>query len=535
MQGRNRKRGKRARRSLENPAVPLNWNNLEDDDTRQAFGMSSTAAGVSVTERKALGYPAVWRAVNLIAGDVAKLSLLVYRTTGEGKAVDSKHAAYRLCRYKANPYLLAFEFRRVVQLHALLRGNGFGYIDRDGAGRPMSLNVMDSDKVEVGRVDGRVWYKYTPAAAGLDAILIPAEDVFHIRGLGDDGLEGYPALEVLRESIGAAIASRDFGARTFKNDARPGGVLSHPGSLKPQAVTNMRESWERLHRGVDNAHKVAILQEGVTFTPIASTARDAQLLESREFDSREIANIFGVPAHKLGDPSKVAYNSLGEENQSYYNDTLSHWLCQWSAEASDKLLSEQEKAAESHTVDFDYREVQRANLQTLTAYATAACGKWASVDETRGLFGDNPLPGGKGKWQEPQPAPVADPPADPADPPARSLTGLRAVVEDTARRMAKRIIGDAGKYRGDPAGFAEWVGSRYHYHAGIVRQAFEPAALLCLEAGAGMDSAGFADLLWRTCRQGVIDAGPAHLEAGADALVNHAAAFTADILTGTKE
>src|SRR5688572_29960586 len=101
--GRRVRKAKPAGRSLENPAVPLNWNNLEDDDARQAFGMSSTAAGVAVTERRALGYPAVWRAVSLISGDVAKLSLCVYRTTGEGRAVDTKHAAYRLCKYKANP------------------------------------------------------------------------------------------------------------------------------------------------------------------------------------------------------------------------------------------------------------------------------------------------------------------------------------------------------------------------------------------------------------------------------------------------
>lgn len=538
-----RKRTRPARRSIENPAVPLSWDNLDDDDTRLAFGMSSTASGARVTERRALGYPAVWRAVSLIAGDVAKLSLMVYRTTGEGRAVDNAHAAYRLCRYKANPYLLAFEFRRVVQMHALLRGNGFGYIDRDPAGRPMGKYILDTDKVEPVRLDGRVWYGYKPdATRGLDRRLIPAEDVFHIRGLGDDGLEGFPALEILRESLGAALAARDHSARYFKNGARPGGAIEHPGKLSPQARTNMRESWERIHRGLDNAHKIAILEEGTKYVAFNANAREAQLLESREFDSREIANIFGVPAHKLGDPSKVAYNSLGEENQSYYNDTLSHWLCQWSAEASDKLLSEQEKAAESHTVDFDYREVQRANLQTLTAYAQAACGKWASVDEARALFGDNPLPGGKGKWQEPPAAPAVAPPADPPpdpEPPARSLAGLRAVVEDTARRMARRIVAHAVRLGG------RWAPDMAAEHDGVIGEAFAPMLLACRDAGTWSDpTAGEAtggDGLARVAWGFRSEVAAAVAEVGADRagmveaeIVDRAAGRLADELIGAK-
>jgi HK97 family phage portal protein len=380
-------------RSIENPNVPLNVLD-PDEDTFAAFGAERSASGVRVTPKKALGYPAVWRAVNLIAGDIAKLPLLVYRQQGKNKEVDTRHPAYRLLKRKPNPLHTPFVFKQVLMGHALTRGNGYAYIDRNGP-KPQSLLILCPDKVEPVRVDGSLWYVYGQGSDFESYRKLPAEDVIHIRGLGFDGIRGYNVLDVLRESLGAAIAARDFSARYFRNSGRPGGALKHPGKLSPQARTNMRESWERIHRGLDNSHKVAILEEGTEFVPFASNARDAQLLESREFDAREIANIFGVPTHKLGDPSKVAYNSLEQENQSYYDDTISRWLRLFSEEASDKLLSESEKESESHVIDFDYQELQRANLGALTTFVSNMVDRGIISDnEGRSLFGLNAREGG---------------------------------------------------------------------------------------------------------------------------------------------
>jgi HK97 family phage portal protein len=319
---------------------------------------------------------------------------------------------------------LAYHLKQILTFHALFKGNGYGFIDRKGP-RPDDITILDPDRVEPVRVDGEVWYLYGPPdqmqrarKRGLTSAdpkklrKLASADVLHISGLGYDGLKGYSVLDILRESIGAAVAARDHSARYFRNSARPGGIINYPGSLKPAARQNMRESWERIHKGIDNSHKIAILEEGATFTPYSSNARDAQLLESREFDAREVANIFGVPTHKLGDPSKVAYNSLEQENQSYYDDTLSRWLRLWSDECSDKLLSDAEKASESHCIDFDYQELARANLASQTAYASAALQYgWESKDEIRAMFGKNPIPDGSGgEFKAPAPAPVAGQP-----------------------------------------------------------------------------------------------------------------------------
>jgi HK97 family phage portal protein len=487
---RNRRRPPKAR-SIENPNVPLS---LDSDEAFEAFGAERTPSGVRVTPKKALGYPAVWRAVSLISGDVGKLPLRVYRLDGKNKEADPKHPAYRLLLRKPNDAMTAFVFKQTLQAHVLLYGNGYAYIDRDGAGRPLALLILNPESTQPVRYEGKLWYLYrTPQG---EQRKLPPEEVLHVKGLGFDGLQGYPVLKIARDAIGAAIAARDHSARYFKNGAQPGGVLQHPGKLTDPARRNMRESWERIHQGLTNAHKIAILEEGTTFVGFPSKARDAQLLETRQFDAREVANIFGVPTHKLGDSSKVAYNSLGEENQSYYDDTLSRWLQVWAEECHDKLLSEAEKASESHTTDFDYLEIQRANLPTQIDYATKGVGNGVlNQDEGRAVFGLNPIPDGRGQRffipstlvpidqpKAPAPGPAPTPTPTPAPEPARSVpAGLRAVVADVAGRMVRRLATHAEKAnRGD---LGAWLDTGIKDHSPVMAEAFRPVVLALRDWG----------------------------------------------------
>lgn len=439
-----------------------------------------------VTHRKALGYPAVWRAVSLISGDVAKLPLIVYRQSGRNKEPDPAHPAYRVLLRKPNDAMTAFVFKQTLMLHVLTRGNGYAYIDRGANGNVVGLLLLDPGAVEPRRVGGVLWYVYRSPSG--EPRKLPADEVLHVKGMGYDGLQGYPVLSIAREALGAAIAARDHSARYFGNGTRPGGALEHPGKLTDPAVRNLRESWERMHRGLDNSHKVAILQEGVKYVALNSNARDAQLLETREFDAREIANIFGVPTHKLGDPSKVAYNSLGEENQSYYDDTLSRWLKGFAEEAHDKVLSEKEKAAESHCVDFDYQEIQRANLPQQVDYAQKlVAANIIDVNEARAVFGMNPRAN-----PEPVPAPTSQPARGAA------LDGVRAVVADTFGRMARRIATHANKLTGPER--VSWLGGlgMRGEHGAFVTDAVGPLVALCRGFGLEVpEAAGVADLLFR--------------------------------------
>ena len=519
---RKRRKSRPAKRSLENPAV-----SLTSDEAFEAGGSSKSAAGVRVSRNRALGYPAVWRAVSLISGDVGKLSLMVYKQSGKNKEPDPAHPAYRLLLRKPNDAMTAFTFKQTLMLHVLIHGNGYAYIDRDGGGTVEQLLILDPEACEPIRVGGELWYLYQPPN-GSEWRKLPAGEVLHIKGLGFDGLKGYPVLRIMRDALGAALAARDHSARYFANGARPGGVLEHPGKLTDGARRNMRESWDRVHRGLENAHKVAILEEGTKYQGFASNARDAQLLETREFDAREVANILGVPTHKLGDPSKVAYNSLGEENQSYYDDTLSRWLKVFAEEAHDKLLAEAEKAGESHCVDFDYQEIQRANLPAQVDFVDKLIKSGIiNQDEGRGVFGYNPIPDGKGqRFFIPSTLIAIDDTAKPVPPksdpePARKAApaGLRAVVADVAGRMARRLATHADKAaRSD---LRKGLKDDIREHAPVLVEAFTPVVLACRDFGfAAADAQAAADqLLTRFAASATADS-PFDVASCRDHLVN---------------
>lgn len=478
--GRKRARnGSRHRRNDENPNTPLNLE-YPDDATYGAFGAARSLSGVRVNRRKALGYPAVWRAVNLISGDVAKLPLCVYHQVGRNREAAVDHPAYRLLRRKPNDGMTAFVFKQTIMAHLLTEGNAYAFIDRDKGGRPLNLLLLNPDNTTPIRLGGDPWYVYNVNG---EKRKIPGVDVLHFKGLGFDGLQGYPVLRVAAESLGVALAARDFSGRYFKNDARPGGALIHPGKLTSDARRNMRESWERLHTGLENRHKVAILEEGVTYVPFQVNAKDTQLLQNREFDSREIANIFGVPTHKLGDPSKVAYNSLEQENQSYYDDTLSRWLRLIAEENHDKLLTEEEKAKETHFVDFDYQEIQRANLSAQVTFAnTMVAANVIDQNEARAIFGYNP----REETAEPAAEPVATTPkkADPAPAPENKpqTNGLRAILTDTAARMVRRLTAHAER-AAKTADWSTWPTQAERDHGKVIAEAFAPGLLCARELG----------------------------------------------------
>lgn len=418
--------------SAENPAVPLS-SIADGDDMFDTLTGGKTASGARVNRKTALGLSAVWRGVNLIAGDVGRHPFRVYRYDGAGLVADPRHQAARVMR-RPNDYMTPFTFRQTLQAHALLSGNGYAYIVRDLAdGRPLELLPLDPDRTWPVRANGVLWYvsqSDSPVPGRRRNaklfVKVPATDMLHVKGLGFDGLTGYPVLRILRETFGGAIASRDYGARFFRNDGSPGIALQCPAAMKETAVTNLRESWTRLHVGFDNAHRPAILRDGVTIGTVPkASAREAQLLENRSFDAREIANVLGVPPHKLGDPSRTAYNSLESENDGYHEDTLDRWFIAWEQEADWKLLTEEEKEQESHCCKFDPRPISRVPLSQRGAYySQAITGGWLSPDECRAYENLNPRPDGKGGvFAMPanlMPVTPADPPAptEPTDPPA---------------------------------------------------------------------------------------------------------------------
>lgn len=273
------------RYSPENPSVPLDSPDLWMD----VFGGASDA-GLNITPRVALTYSAFWQAVNLLSGDAAKLPIGVFQDAESETAV--KHPANYLLRRKPNGTMTAFTFKQVIVAHALTWGNGYAWINRTGAAEPAELLLLGPDRTRcVRQPNGQVHYV---SKIGGRPITIPAADVFHLKGLGFDGLQGYGVVEMAKQSLALGLGAEKFGNKFFSRGAVASGVLTHPGRMKQQASENLLRSFEKEHQGLEQSHRTILLEEGVKFTQLTIPPDAAQFLETRGFQRVEVASWFST-------------------------------------------------------------------------------------------------------------------------------------------------------------------------------------------------------------------------------------------------
>lgn len=285
----------------------------------------------------------VFACVRNIAEDIGKLPLFLYRRLSPGgKERVAEHPLYRLLRYAPNDEMSSMDFRQTMTADLLLGGNGYAEIVRSMGGTVVGLNHIARDRVTVKRRDsGDLFYEVRQNSGG--AVSIDARNMLHIRGLGD-GLVGWSIVKLARHSIGSALASDKYGEAFASNNARPGGVLEHPGKLKPESLKQLRESWEKTHGGPENANKVAILEEGMKFHAMSISNEDAQFIEGKEFSVEDICRWFRCPPHKVGHLKRATgWSTLEATNTDYVTDTLMPHLTRWENEIWIKLLTPAEQ------------------------------------------------------------------------------------------------------------------------------------------------------------------------------------------------
>ena len=272
--------------------------------------------------------------------------------------------------------------------HLLLWGNAYAQIIRNGRGEVIALYPLMPNRMSVDRDgDGKIYYTYTrvqedaPTMEGNIFVLSP-EDVLHIPGLGFDGLVGYSPIAMAKNSIGMAIACEEYGSKFFANGAAPSGVLEHPGTIKDPS--RVRESWTQSFGGSANAHKVAVLEEGMKYTPISISPEQAQFLETRKFQINEIARIFRVPPHMVGDLEKSSFSNIEQQSLEFVKYTLEPWIIRWEQSISRSLLSIEEKR--KYFVKFNVDGLLRGDYQSrMNGYATARQNGWMSANDIREL------------------------------------------------------------------------------------------------------------------------------------------------------
>ena len=354
-----------------------------------SFFMGGTTSGKAVTERTAMQMTAVYSCVRILSEAVAGLPLHVYRyneSGGKEKAVD--HPLYLLLHDEPNPEMTSFIFRETLMTHLLLWGNAFAQIIRNGKGEVVALYPLMPNKMTVDRDEnGHLYYRYNRSSdealqGGDGTVILQPRDVLHIPGLGFDGLVGYSPIAMAKNAIGLAIATEEYGAKFFANGAAPSGVLEHPGTIKDPS--KVREAWQSQFGGSANSGKVAVLEEGMKYTPISISPEQAQFLETRKFQINEIARIFRVPPHMVGDLEKSSFSNIEQQSLEFVKYTLDPWVVRWEQAISHALFTADEK--KRYFVKFNLEGLLRGDYQSrMQGYATARQNGWMSANDIREL------------------------------------------------------------------------------------------------------------------------------------------------------
>ena len=354
-----------------------------------SFFFGSSSAGKRVNERSAMQMTAVYSCVRILSEAIASLPLHVYKTSNEGskeKAVE--HPLYFLLHDEPNPEMTSFIFRETLMTHLLLYGNAYAQVIRNGKGEVIALYPLMPNRMNVDRDDkGQLYYEYmmtdtdAPTMKGTTVKLSPYE-VLHVPGLGFDGLLGYSPIAMAKNAIGLAIATEEYGSKFFANGANPSGVLEHPGVLKDPS--KIRDSWTQTFGGSGNANKVAVLEEGMKYTPISISPEQAQFLETRKFQINEIARIFRVPPHMLGDLERSTFSNIEEQSLEFVKYTLSPWISRIEASMQRTLLKPDEK--KDMFIRFNVEGLLRGDYKSrMDGYAVARQNGWMSANDIRAL------------------------------------------------------------------------------------------------------------------------------------------------------
>lgn len=377
------------RGSVETPSVPIS-----SSDIWNYLGGDTSSSGVSVNRQTVLGSSAVWRAINLISNSVARLPIVVYEKKQDGTRLRAEnHPAYFLLKKQPAPFLSAYCFVQTLQAHALLHGNGYAYITRDDLAQPLELTILDPSQTCPARENGKPIY--LTRVDDEDIKLLP-ENVIHIKGLGYDGLAGYPVVDILNDVFGHELAVQKFGNTFFKHGSAINVIIELPGYFKDQeAIKRFRETWGDMHQGLNNAHKVAILENGAKASRLAYTNEEAQYLQSKEFNLKALANIFGLPASYLNASYNTSYGSLEAENKQFLNHSLGGWLSAWEQELEAKLLTYEQQRADTHFIEFERKALERADLTTeISALVTQVNNGLLTLNEARDILNKPRVEGG---------------------------------------------------------------------------------------------------------------------------------------------
>lgn len=350
-----------------------------------------SGSGMRVSADSAMRLTAVYACVRILSETMASLPFVLYRTDSSGGKVRvTDHWLYRLFARRPNRFQNPFEWREMMQGHLALRGNAYNRIVSNASGEITELVPIHPDRIRIEILpSGEFRYRVTDRS-GSESVL-PRGEVWHLRGLSSDGLLGMSPIEIARESVGMALAAQDYGARFFANDAKPtGGWIEFPGSFKDaEAKKVFRESYQQAQSGA-NRGKVLVLENGMKFHEVGVTNRDAQFLELRKFQITDIARLFRVPPHMIGDLDRATFSNIEQQSLEFVMHTMTPWAERWEASIETELLPDDDGLE----VEFDFANLMRGDAASRAGYYQSGIQNgWLTRNEARLAENLNPLEG----------------------------------------------------------------------------------------------------------------------------------------------
>lgn len=380
--------------------VPAVTDNVRDSGQIFYFGKSDS--GETVNEKSAMQIATVYACVRLLAESIAGLPLHLYQYTDpeeQNKIKAKDHPLYKILYRQPNDEMSSFTFRETMMTHLLLWGNAYAQIIRDGRNNVLGLYPLQPDQMEVDRdKQGRIIYiyhAYTDDVPGLNNkdYIFRADEIFHVPGLGFNGLIGFSPIAMMKNALGSAIAVEKYGSAFFKNGAQPAGVLEHPGIIKnPERI---RENWSDVYGGPQNAHKIAVLEEGMQYKPISLPPEDSQFLSTRQFGVNEICRIFRVPPHMVQDLTHATFSNIEHQSIDYVVYTLTPWLSRFEQAITKDLLLPSEQ--DTYFPRFNVDGLLRGDYASRSSgYASGISNGYLSPNDVRRLENMDLIPAEKG-------------------------------------------------------------------------------------------------------------------------------------------
>lgn len=488
-----------------------------------SFG-NPTDSGETVTGYKAMTTSAVYACVRIIAETVASLPLHVYERQDRGKRRATDFPLYSILHDSPNELMTSFEFRELMQANLLLWGNALAEVDYNGRGGINQLWPLKPDMVhEVKTQGGRIFYKYQRPDNSIE--WISSNTVWHIKGLGADGLWGYSPITMMRNAIGISLASEKTAGSLYKNGIQLNGILKTPGVLSEDAYGRIADSWATRYGGTSNAHKTAILEEGLEYQQLSMSPEDSQFLETRKFQITEIARAFRVPPHMLADLDRATFSNIEQQSIDFVTNTIRPWLVRWEQSIQKNLILSryQNRYFSEFLVDGLLRGDAKTRHET---YSIGRQNGYYSANDIREMENKNPIPdgdvylvplnmvpAGDVGQSMPQEAQRAANPQENAETRARTTAAGRLrlvsdfipVFESTFARLVRREVADVKRQakktlgKDDLAGFLLWIESFYEDHRGFMDRELTPifaayASAIIRAVGRELDNDSEADL-----------------------------------------